>query len=231
MVSDYTNYQQLQPQMLQVPAARPVSSPVTPSSVNINIISPSVYGAGQSQIPYSPIYNYPQAQTPPPPPVIPSATATATATANAVPAPVAQPATTPAAVPAPAPVKKKEVVPLTDEYIQTLESYMNNPNEHVRVTGVKQLMERFKDDDSRRRDAALTALLNKGLNDKSSNVRVLSMTILASGYAAGDNNTVGLLNRIQQDKSNYNQDALLASQALSKMAELAQAQKVEIPES
>lgn len=227
MVNDYTTYQQVQPQAFTIPAGRPMSSPVSPSAVNINIISPSVYGQGQSQIPYAPIYNYPQAQTPPPPPVMPSVTATATATANAAPAPLAATPVQPEIKPP----SKKEVVPLTDEYIKTLESYINNSNEQVRVTGMKQVMSRFKDDDSRKRDASLTALLNKGLSDKSNNVRFLAMTIIASGYAAGDNTTVGLLNNIQKEKTNYNEDALLASQALSKMAELAQSQKVEVQES
>lgn len=228
MVNDYTTYQQLQPQAFQIPAGRPVSSPVVPSAVNINIISPSVYGQGQSQIPYAPIYNYPQAQTPPPSPIIPSVSATATA--NAVPASPA-PASAPVQAEAKPPLKKREIVPLTDEYIKTLESYITNSNEEVRVTGMKQLMGRFKDDESRRRDAALTALLNKGLSDKSNNVRFIAMTIIASGYAGGDNTTVGLLNNLQQSKTNYNEDALLASQALAKMSELAQAQKVEVQES
>ena len=229
MVNGYTNnYQQVQPQAYQNAPTQAQAMPATvnPSAVSINIISPTVYGPqGQAPVPYVPIYSYPQAQTPPPPPVQATANATATATVNAAPAPA----------PAPAPVTppktvKKNVVPLTNEYIKTLENYINSPNEQTRVMGVKQVMSRFKDDESRKRDAALTALLNKSLQDKNQDVRFLAMTTVASGYAAGDDKTLDLLNRLQQEKSNYNEDALLASQALGKMAEQANAQKVEIPE-
>lgn len=222
MVSNFTTTQ-MQPQAVQVPVNYPASSTV-PSAVNINIVSPSVYGQNASSVPYSPIYSYPQAQTLPPPPFLPSANATATAEANVqalLPPPPAKP------------LKKQQITPLTNEYIQSLESYMNSPDEQTRISGVKQIMARFKEDDSRKRDAALTALLNRSLNDRSGNVRVLGMTILASGYATGDNNTVGLLNRIQRESSSssYNEDAHLASDALAQMAALANAQTINVPES
>jgi hypothetical protein len=189
--------------------------PTSASGVSINIISPSVYG-NNKEIPYSPIYNYPQGSIMPP--VQAQANATATATAN-----------TPAA-PAPAEkMKKKNIIPLTDEYIQTLENYMQNSNEQVRIMGAKEIMARFKEDDSRRKDAALTALLNMSLQDKSNNVRVIGMTTIASGYSAGDKNTSTLLEKLQQNKSNYNEDAILAANALMKMS--ASPQKVEVPES
>ena len=223
MVSNFTTTQ-MQPQAVQMPVNYPASSTV-PSAVNINIVSPSVYGQNASSVPYSPIYSYPQAQTPPPPPFLPSANATATATANVqAPPPPAAPVK---------PLKQQQITPLTNEYIQSLESYINSPDEQTRISGVKQIMARFKEDNSRKRDAALTTLLNRSLNDKSGNVRVLAMTILASGYAAGDNNTVGLLNRIQREPSpsSYNEDAHLASDALAQMAALANAQTVNVPES
>ena len=231
MVNDYSNYQQIQPQAFSNTVGRTVSSPMSPSAVNINIISPSVYGTGQAQIPYMPIYSYPQAQTLPPPPVISKAAIN--------PAEAEEPVSKTLPVQAKAEPtestkpqgKKKEIVPLSDEYIMTVENYLNNPNEQIRMTGVKEVMGRFKEDDSRKRDAALTALLNKSLMDKSSNIRLVAMTTLASGYAAGDNTTVGLLNSIQQQKTNYNEDALMAAQALAKMSEQINVQKVEVNES
>jgi len=198
--------------------------PSSASGVSINIISPSVYGANKSEIPYSPIYNYPMANTMPTPPIppAPQAIATATATANtAPPAPAAEHAPIEKS-------KKKNITPLTDEYIKTLENYMKNPNEQVRIMGTKEVLARFKEDDSRRNDAALTALLNMSLQDKSNNIRVLGMTTVAAGYSAGDKNTASLLEKLQQKKSNYNEDALLAANALMKMS--SQPQKVEVPE-
>lgn len=216
---------QAQPAQLQaVPTTAPATtSPINPSAVSINIISPSVYGPqNQAPIPYAPIYSYPQAQSFPPPI---QANATATATATAAPTP---PAPAPAA--APAKTKPKNVTPLTDDYIQTVEGFLNSPSKDTRVMGAKHVMSRFKEDDSRLRDAALTALLNKSLKDDSNDVRLVGMTTIAAGYAAGDDTTVSLLNKLQKDNSNYNEDARLAAQALSKMAEQIDRQKVEVPE-
>ncbi len=207
--SDVVPYQYQNP--MYAPKMNAFSTyPTSASGVSINIISPSVYGANK-EIPYAPIYNYPQANA------MPTANANATATANAnTPAP-------------PEKLKKKNITPLTDEYIQTLENYMKNSNEQVRLMGVKEIMARFKEDDSRRKDAALTALLNMSLQDKSNNVRVVGMTTVAAGYSAGDKNTATLLDKLQASKSNYNEDAILAANALMKMS--ASPQKVEVPES
>jgi hypothetical protein len=196
----------------KAPAVSPVGSSAGTSAVNINIISPSVYGQqGQSSIPYAPIYNYPQA-----PQASANANASATATASIPPAPV-PPAPTPA--PEAKKTKEKNIVPLTDEYVKTLENYLNNSSEQVRLMGTKEIMARFKEDESRRQDAALTALLNKSLQDESNHVRVLGMTTIAAGYAGGDKNTAKVLENLKQSTSNYNEDALLASQALMKISE------------
>ncbi|MEI8377944.1 MAG: hypothetical protein WCF95_05340 [bacterium] len=198
--------------------------PASASGVSINIISPSVYGANRAEIPYSPIYSYPAATTMPQAPIPPAPQATANATAQAT-------VSTPAAITATPTVnktKEKTIVPLTNEYIQTLENYIKNPNEQVRIMGVQEVMARFKEDESRRNDAALTALLNTSLQDKSSKVRVIGMTTVAAGYSAGDKNTANALNKIQQSKSNYNEDALLAANALMKMS--SDPQKVQVPE-
>lgn len=208
--SNTVPYQYMNP--VYAPKTSPAVTPVGAgtSAVSINIISPSVYGQNQGAIPYAPIYNYPPAGA--------NANANASATAAIPPAPVP-----------PAPVKKtkeKNVVPLTDEYIKTLENYLNNPSEQIRIQGTKEVMARFKEDDSRRQDAALTALLNKSLQDKSNNVRVLAMTTVAAGYSGGDENTARILNNLQTKQSNYNEDALLASQALMKMS--SRSEKVEV---
>lgn len=226
MVNGYSNnYSQVQPQILPAQAQPPqvqapvqatyAPSPVNPSGVNINIISPSVYGPqNAAPIPYVPIYNYPQAPAPAP----------------------LQAAATPVPTPPPpnpvAPVKQvsKNIVPLTDEYVRGLESSLTSPDKLNRILAAKQVMNRFKDNDSRKRDAALTALLNKGLKDESSEVRFVAMSTLAAGYAAGDDKTVSLLTNLHQQTSNYNTDAELAAQALAKMAETQQELNVQLPE-
>ena len=114
--------------------------------------------------------------------------------------------------------EKKDIVQLTDEYIKTLENYLNNPNVKIREMGVKELMERFKEHKSRYNDVALTNLLNKALQDGSKNVRFVAMTILDAGYAQGDNLTFNLLQQMQSSKDVYGEDAMYASEILLKTA-------------
>lgn len=114
--------------------------------------------------------------------------------------------------------KTKEIVQLTDEYIKTLENYLNNPNAEIRKDAAVKLLKRFKEEKSRRNDIALTNLLNKALQDPSQAVRLLALSTLDSGYANGDKMTVKLLKEMEKSDQVYNQDALLASSALLKMA-------------
>jgi len=114
--------------------------------------------------------------------------------------------------------KKKQIVPLTDAYIKTLENYLNNQNADVRLMGAKELLNRFKEDESRKGDIALTNLLNKCLRDPSQSVRLLGLATLEAGYAYGDDLTVKILKDMQSKDTAYNQDALTASQVLLKMA-------------
>ncbi len=114
--------------------------------------------------------------------------------------------------------KKANIVQLTDDYIRTLENYLNNPNVKVREMGVKELMERFKEHKSRYNDIALTNLLNKALQDGSKNVRFLAMSTLDAGYAQGDSLTQQLLQKLQSSKAVYGEDAMYASEILLKTA-------------
>lgn len=119
---------------------------------------------------------------------------------------------------------KENIIQLTDDYVKTLENYLNNQNPRVREMGVKELFARFKEHKSRYNDIALTNLLNKALQDGSKNVRFVALTALDSGYACGDNLTKELLQRMQASKDTYGEDAIFASEVLLKMA----GKKVEI---
>ncbi|MFA6989396.1 MAG: hypothetical protein WC197_04940 [Candidatus Gastranaerophilaceae bacterium] len=114
--------------------------------------------------------------------------------------------------------KKKETTQLTNDYIKTLEGYLRDPNAETRLTGAKELLKRFKEDDSRKKDPVLSSLLNLALQDPSQSVRFLALTTLNCGYAQGDKTTVGLLKQLQNSKSAYNQDADEAKEILLKMA-------------
>lgn len=138
-------------------------------------------------------------------------------------APVQAPAPAPTPTPAPAPVAEKKdekaekKVVLTDDYIKSLENYLNNENPKVRMMGAKEVMARFKEDKSRKNDIALTALLNKALQDPSASVRFMALTTLDVGYATGNEESINILKQIQQKSGEqYGEDALLASQILLK---------------
>lgn len=114
---------------------------------------------------------------------------------------------------------KKEITPLTDEYIKSLENYLDNNNSKIRLIAAKELMERFKESDERKDNPSLIPLLNKILQDPSPAVRFLGLATLQSGYCVGDNETVKILQQIQnENKDKIGEDALLASEILLKMS-------------
>ncbi len=123
--------------------------------------------------------------------------------------------------------KTKKVTPLTNEYIQSLENYMNNDNPKVRLIGTKELLERFKEDENRKDNPSLMPLLNKALRDPSPAVRFLGLTALQLGYAVGNDETVTILKEIQSKNTDkIGEDSLLASEILLNMSG---GQKVDVP--
>lgn len=145
--------------------------------------------------------------------------------AQQAPAPQAPPpAPVPPAAPAQAPKAEekkadaKPIVPLTDEYIMTLENYLNSPNNDVRLMASKEILKRFKEDSSRKDDPALTSLLNKALQDPSGGIRLIAMSTLDAGYAAGDDLTTQILEQMQNQSTSYNQDATMAANIMLKRA-------------
>ena len=101
--------------------------------------------------------------------------------------------------------EKRKIVQLTDDYIKTLENYLNSQDKEVRLMGAKEVVARLMEDESRKDDKALTALINKMLQDPSQQVKFLALSMLNSRNITGNNTTVKLL-------------ALLASDILLKMA-------------
>ena len=66
--------------------------------------------------------------------------------------------------------ERKQVVMLTDEYIKNLENYLNSQDKNVRLNAAKDVFARLDEDPSRKDDKALTALVNKMLQDPSDEV-------------------------------------------------------------
>jgi len=114
--------------------------------------------------------------------------------------------------------KDKKIIPLNDQYIQTLENYLNDANPKIRLLAAKELLERLKEDENRKDNPSLIPLINKILQDTSPTVRFLGLTSLQLGYCTGDDKTVSLLKQIQaENKDKIGQEQLLASEILLKM--------------
>lgn len=113
---------------------------------------------------------------------------------------------------------QKRVVALTDEYIKSLENYLNNPNDEIRLMASKEILTRLDEDKDRFDDAALNALLNKMLQDPSKLIRVASLSAFASQLASGNDYTVTLLHNIQQNPNADKEDVLQAADILLKMS-------------
>ncbi len=114
--------------------------------------------------------------------------------------------------------EKRQIVQLTDEYIKTLENYLNNQDKEVRMMGAKEVIARLQEDDSRKDDPALTALVNKMLQDPYQPVKMLALGVLDSRQCTGNDYTVGVLQKMQTGQTNYGQDAKTATNILLKMA-------------
>ncbi|MBP7211691.1 hypothetical protein KBA27_02545 [bacterium] len=199
------NSQQTQ-QTLQVPNY---------SGVNIQIFNPSVNAPGSNASTNTstttnttnpfPFQSYPQQYY--------------TQAPQTAQSPVAQPAPV-----APAPVEekkkteKRDIVQLTDDYIKNLEIYLSSQNADVRTQGGQQVIDRLKEDDSRKNDPALNALVNKMLQDPSQKVRLIGLSAVDSGIASGNSETVAILNSMQQKSSGFGEDSLSAANALLKMS-------------
>ena len=114
--------------------------------------------------------------------------------------------------------KKVKVVALTNEYIMSLEDYLNNPNTEIRYTAAKEILTRLDEDRSRYDDAALNALLNKMLQDPDKSIRVAAMSAFSSELASGNDFTIKLLKDIQNNPNSDKDDVVAAADILLKMA-------------
>ena len=114
--------------------------------------------------------------------------------------------------------EKRNIVQLTDEYIKNLENYLNSQDKEIRLMGAKEVAARLQEDESRKDDKALTALINKMLQDPYQPVRFIALGMLDTRAVTGDDFTVKVLQQMQQSDSGYGQDALQASQILLKMS-------------
>ncbi len=114
--------------------------------------------------------------------------------------------------------EKRKIVQLTDDYIRNLESYLNSPEKDIRLNAAKEVYARLEEDDSRKDDKALTALINKMLQDPSTEIRFLALTALESRIVTGDDFTVGVLQTMQQNPNIDRQEAVDASNILLKMS-------------
>lgn len=199
--------QQPQPQNVQIPASM--------SGVNIQIFNPSVTPPGAQPPTYNvnaPCYpsNYYTGQMGPQPAGVPAGGQTTTSTSET--------SETKTETKEDKKTEKKKIVQLTDDYIRNLENYLNSQEKDLRLHAAKEVYARLEEDESRKDDKALTALINKMLQDPAEEIRILAMSALQSRIVTGDDFTVGVLTRMQSDKAHYGMDAVDASKILLQMS-------------
>lgn len=114
--------------------------------------------------------------------------------------------------------KQKRVIALTNEYIMSLENYLNNPNTEIRLMAAKEILTRLDEDKERYDDAALNALLNKMLQDPEKLVRIAALSAFSSQLASGNDYTVKLLTDIQTNPESDKEDVIQAADILLKMS-------------
>ncbi len=115
--------------------------------------------------------------------------------------------------------EKKTIVQLTDEYIKSLENGLNSQEKEIRLNAAKEVIERLEEDSSRKDDKALTALINKMLQDPSEEIKLLALTALESRNVLGDEYTKSVLTNMQNtDSGGFGLNAVDANRVLLKMS-------------
>jgi len=184
--------------------------PSNASGVNINIYNPTGSGAAQNQP-----YQQSQMQTPQV-----NNSPTAAQPMNNTNPPAATSIDNNSYIP------KKNVTPLTDEYIKTLEEYLHNPDKKVRESAIIQIGKRFEEDSSRYEDPALTALLNIALQDPDANNRTLAMLPISTGHAHGDKDSMKFLEQSQKSDNLFGGESRMATNAITTATQ----GRVEVPD-
>ena len=114
--------------------------------------------------------------------------------------------------------KPKRITVITDDYIKTLEQWLNSQEESQRQAAAKQVLQRLQEDKRRYDNPALNALINKMLQDPNHYVKSTALLSLSTKLAKGDELTKNLLQKIALDKSHFGRDAKLAETILVQMA-------------
>lgn len=117
------------------------------------------------------------------------------------------------------PKKTKKIVALTDDYIKNLENYLRSPNKELKSYAIKEISKRFEEDDARKTNPSLNALLNLALQAKEPHIRFIALSLLNSGLAGGNDVTIQILNNMQQSGVYKGEEANDVKKALLKMSE------------
>ena len=126
--------------------------------------------------------------------------------------------------------EKRKVVALSNDYIKSIENYLDSQDVEVRKMGAHEVIDRLAEDSSRNDDPALTALVNKMLQDPAASIRALALSIVDSRLILGDDLTVNLLKKMQSSKDGFGLDAQQATGALLKMAQKTVEKEVPVTE-
>ena len=110
----------------------------------------------------------------------------------------------------------KPKMELTDHYVRNLESYLNSQDTKLRLMAGQDVVARLQEDTERRDNPALTALINKMLQDPELGIRSLSLAALEANLVAGDDFTNQLLKQ-KSKQLQGTQEADIANKILLRM--------------
>jgi hypothetical protein len=113
--------------------------------------------------------------------------------------------------------------PVTNEYIMTLENFLNSPDKSIRKQGLTKVIEKAKQQTNDGQqpgadvDQWIKNLMNKALQDPDPGIRTLAFGLF--NYTNGDQLTLSILNKYMSSSSSFGTDADNARTTLLRMSE------------
>lgn len=117
--------------------------------------------------------------------------------------------------------EKRDTIPIPDD-IESIKAHLSDKkHKGRRLMGAHGVIAKLQEGPNKKDEAELNALINKMLEDKHETVKFLAMAALESGDAKGNNETVNILQKIQQKQSDDiidQENSRKASNILTKMS-------------
>jgi len=115
--------------------------------------------------------------------------------------------------------KQKRITVINDEYIKTLEQWLNSQDLSERKIAAKHILARLQEDKRRYDNPALNALVTKMLQDPNQDIRSIALLTLNTKLARGNEYTQGILRNLTESTACFGLEGKQAREALMNMSE------------